>query len=74
MPSIRFKLQELLEISAVPVPANPRALVKALWEPRKFYSAPAPVKGTPTPVASPLGLILEEARAVKAALMGPGGK
>lgn len=72
MPSIAFKLQELLEISAVPVPANPRALQKALYRPLPFQ----PVKTNPNQDAKErsLAAILEVVRERNLALCGPGGK
>jgi hypothetical protein len=71
MPSVRFLKQELLEISAVPVPANPRALQKAY-----FYKARIqPPQPDPTPVTpNPLALVAKAAREVNEALRGPGGK
>lgn len=72
MPSLKFLKQELLEISAVPVPANPRALQKAYaYRIRMAVTSATSIReDTPNPLAS----ILAAVRQHKEALMGPGGK
>lgn len=73
MPSIAFKLQELLEISAVPVPANPRALQKTLYGGQRYWINPKP-KTKETIQPDPLAPIAKVIRDFKMALAGPGGK
>ena len=71
---IKFLKQELLEISAVPIPANPRALQKAMsWQLTKRRS-PALI-GEPQPdlQPDPLAPIAKAMRELKEALRGPGG-
>ena len=85
--TVKFLKQELLEISAVPVPANPRALKRAMgWQirNRRSYSVPPSIVTTATFTGSSVALLSAEAdplapiaqamRELKDALCGPGGK
>lgn len=75
MPSIAFLKQELLEISAVPVPANPRALQKALYGGQRFWQMPVkPQEVPPTDIPDPLAPVAKAMRELTEALRGPGGK
>lgn len=77
---IRFLKQELLEISAVPIPANPRALQKSYYYAVRVvpvHTPPDPIPDVPdseTSELSPLASILAAVRQHKEALIGPGGK
>ena len=75
MPGLKFLKQELVELSAVGVPAHPNALMRAMKQ-QKFYSLPAQdiadikqrltaletVAANPTPQVEPLAGIADEIR------------